>query len=65
MYPLSKSGRPAVLGCPPMWHADACLYCRHIPGTLQLQQAQELGLGHKEATLVMTDVQSSSKLWEW
>ena len=40
-------------------------HCRHRPGTLQPQQEQELGLGHKEVTLVMTDVQASSKLWEW
>ena len=27
--------------------------------------AQDLGLGKDEITLVMTDVQASSKLWEW
>jgi class 3 adenylate cyclase len=39
--------------------------CRHAPGTLQARLAEELGLVHKEITLVMTDVQASSKLWEW
>ncbi len=38
---------------------------RHAPGTLQTTLAEELGLVHKEVTLVMTDVQASSKLWEW
>ncbi len=38
---------------------------RHAPGTLQARLAEELGLVHKEVTLVMTDVQASSKLWEW
>lgn len=38
---------------------------RHAPGTLQATLAEELGLVHKEVTLVMTDVQASSKLWEW
>ncbi len=39
--------------------------CRHAPGTLQARLAEELGLVHKEVTLVMSDVQASSKLWEW
>lgn len=38
---------------------------RHAPGTLQAGLAEELGLVHKEITLVMSDVQASSKLWEW
>ena len=38
---------------------------RHAPGTLQATLAEELGLVHKEVTLVMSDVQASSKLWEW
>ncbi|KAL3134262.1 hypothetical protein ABBQ38_006526 [Trebouxia sp. C0009 RCD-2024] len=36
-----------------------------IPGTISAKLTQELGLVHKEVTLVMTDVQASSKLWEW
>lgn len=39
--------------------------CRHKPGTLRADQAQDLGLIHKEVTLVLTDVQASSSLWEW
>ncbi len=38
---------------------------RHAPGTLEARLAEELGLVHKEVTLIMTDVQASSKLWEW
>ena len=39
--------------------------CRNVPGTISAGLAQDLGLVHKEVTLVMTDVQASSKLWEW
>ena len=39
--------------------------CRNPPGKLPPNVAQDLGLGRDEITLVMTDVQASSKLWEW
>jgi len=48
-----------------LWHLTSCRVGRHAPGTLQASLAEELGLVHKEITLVMTDVQASSKLWEW
>ena len=38
---------------------------RNPPGTLKASLAEEMGLVHKEVTLVMSDVQASSKLWEW
>lgn len=46
---------------------NSCCFwcCRNTPGTISAQLAQDLGLMHKEITLVMTDVQASSKLWEW
>ena len=42
-----------------------CCAHRHAPGTLQPDLAEDMGLSPKEITLVMTDVQASSKLWEW
>ncbi|KAK9815654.1 hypothetical protein WJX72_007454 [[Myrmecia] bisecta] len=37
----------------------------HAPGTLKETAAKKLGLVHKEITLVMTDVEGSTELWEW
>ena len=47
-----------------LW-SDKWSCCSNVPGTLPAGLAQELGLVHQEITLVMTDVQASSKLWEW
>ena len=41
------------------------LLCRNPPGRLPNNVLQDLGLKKNEITLVMTDVQASSKLWEW
>ena len=41
-----------------------CL-CRTPPGTVKEGLAEQLGLIAKEVTIVMTDVQGSSRLWEW
>ena len=43
--------------------AEGC--CRSCPGVVSAGLCQELGLVHREITLVTTDVQASSKLWEW
>lgn len=39
--------------------------CRSPPGTLKEGLAEQLGLTPKEVTIVVTDVQGSSRLWEW
>lgn len=38
---------------------------RSPPGTLKEGLSEQLGLVPKEVTIVMTDVQGSSRLWEW
>ncbi|DBA84440.1 TPA: hypothetical protein ACH3X1_006072 [Trebouxia sp. C0004] len=38
---------------------------RNPPGRLPASVVQDLGLSKDEITLVMTDVQASSRLWEW
>ena len=38
---------------------------RQPPGTLKEGLAEQLGLVSKEVSIVMTDVQGSSRLWEW
>ncbi|KAA6421082.1 MAG: serine threonine kinase [Trebouxia sp. A1-2] len=38
---------------------------RNAPGRLPASVVQDLGLIKDEITLVMTDVQASSRLWEW
>ncbi|KAK9834423.1 hypothetical protein WJX74_001487 [Apatococcus lobatus] len=40
----------------------AVLYARHAPGTLK---ASVMGLVDDEVTLVMTDIEGSTSLWEW
>ena len=45
--------------------ADAWVTCREPPGTLKEGLAEQLGLIAKEVSIVMTDVQGSSRLWEW
>ena len=48
-----------------MSNVIALAACRNPPGRLSPTLAQDLGLNHNEITLVMTDVQASSKIWEW
>ncbi|DBA91536.1 TPA: hypothetical protein ACH3X1_003159 [Trebouxia sp. C0004] len=43
-----------------LWHKR-----RQPPGTLKEGLAEQLGLVSKEVSIVMTDVQGSSRLWEW
>lgn len=42
----------------------SCL-CRHAPGTLMERQGKGMDLFHAGMSIVMTDVEGSTSLWEW
>ncbi|KAL3142345.1 hypothetical protein ABBQ38_002682 [Trebouxia sp. C0009 RCD-2024] len=41
------------------------LKCRHAPGTLMERQGKGMDLFHAGMSIVMTDVEGSTSLWEW
>ena len=41
------------------------LLCRHPPGTLMEKHGKGMDLFHSSMSIVMTDVEGSTALWEW
>lgn len=63
---LLQTGQPLLcITDPHASHTDVWVPCRSPPGTVKEGLAEQLGLVAKEVSIVMTDVQGSSRLWEW
>lgn len=62
------TGQYRALGHAYIWLlavSDVRVGGRAPPGTLKEGLVEQLGLVPKEVSIVMTDVQGSSRLWEW